>query len=98
MKNNTALHIEYRTSHYDGIRLLPQSAATRSDAMFAALRHTGAIGALMEMVDENKINDLTGDSLHLMMANLGELLHLVTEAGITILNEDETEDESKEAA
>ncbi|HEX8999885.1 MAG TPA: hypothetical protein VGB07_08290 [Blastocatellia bacterium] len=89
---NMMLHIEYRAVRYEDHRMLPQSAQTRSDALYAILRHAGAVGALMDMVDESKIDETTGNSLHLMMSNLGELIHLLTEAGMTILNEDDNDE------
>lgn len=89
MNSKVRFHIEYSAIRYDGQQMLPQSSLTRSDAMFAILRHAGAIGSLMELVDETRINETDSDNLHLMMTNLGELLHLLTEAGIVILNEDD---------
>lgn len=82
-----ALHIEYRAIRYEDHRMLPPSAQTATDALYAILRHAGAVGALMELVDENKINDTNGDSLQLMMTNAGELIHLLTEAGMSILHD-----------
>ncbi|MDX2042493.1 MAG: hypothetical protein SF097_14830 [Acidobacteriota bacterium] len=95
--NDVRLEIQYQATRYNQQRqMLPQSAQTRSDALLAVLRHTGAIGSVMGLMDEERIKKAGSESLHLMLNNLGELLNLLTEAGISLLNEDSAEPPSSD--
>ncbi|HMX29594.1 MAG TPA: hypothetical protein PLD20_01860 [Blastocatellia bacterium] len=86
---NVSLQINYCATRYDEQgRMLPPSTQTNADALLAVLRHAGAIGHLMQLLDENKIGSASGNTLCLMMENLGELLYLLTDAGMTIVNGD----------
>ena len=84
--NHSHLSIEYSTAIYNSKgRLSPDSPLNRISAMEGIFCHLSAIGKLMALVDEGKLENMNDSYRVTMMEGLGSLCSTIADAGYTQL-------------
>lgn len=83
---NSRLSVEYSTAIYDSeSQLLPESPLNQIYAMEGIFTHVSAVGRLLEIIDEEKLEKMTASDCSIMLEGLGSLCTSLGDAGIGAL-------------
>lgn len=87
---NSRLSVEYSTAIYDsGSNLLPESPLNQIYAMEGIFTHVGAVGRLLQIIDEEKLEKMDSTECSLMLEGLGSLCTSLGNAGFGALLQQE---------